>query len=300
MEFIIVSGLSGAGKSRAIEALEDMGYYCVDNMPPQLIPKFAEICISSQGKIEKVAMVTDIRGGYLFSELIDNLDELKRAGQDYKILFLDAKDATIIKRYKETRRMHPLAKDTNMDITAAIAKERELLDVVRKRSDYILDTSNLKTSQLKERLVEIFSKNQQDKGIVVNVISFGFKYGIPLESDLVFDVRFLPNPFYIEGLREKTGLNESVYNYVMQFDQAKKFRKMLADMVTYLLPNYIEEGKTSLVIAVGCTGGKHRSITLARCLSEDLKDAGYYVVTTHRDVHKDTRPCRECPETEEK
>ncbi|MGI6030312.1 MAG: RNase adapter RapZ [Eubacteriales bacterium] len=289
MDFVIVTGMSGAGKSRAAEVLEDMGFYCVDNMPPALIPKFAEICFSSQGKIEKVAIVTDIRGGHLFDELLGNLDSLRKAGCDYRILFLDASDASIIKRYKETRRMHPLSKGTDLSITQAIQKERELLGGIRRRSDVIIDTSNLKPAQLKERLVEIFSsEGKNDRGMVINVMSFGFKYGIPLECDLVFDVRFLPNPFYIENLRNKTGLHDNVYDYVMQFEQSQKFRKMLAEMILFLVPNYIEEGKSTLVIGVGCTGGKHRSVTLARCLTEDLKNAGYYVVTNHRDIQKDS------------
>ena len=289
MDFVVVSGVSGAGKSRAIEALEDMGYYCVDNMPPALIPKFGEICFSSQGKIEKVAIVTDIRGGSMFEELLENLEQLKKAGYDYRILFLDASDATIIQRYKETRRAHPLAKGGSMTMAQAIAKEREILSGIRRRSDFIVDTTNLKPAQLKERLKEIFADGEgSDHGMVINVMSFGFKYGIPLECDLVFDVRFLPNPFYIPELRNKTGMHEAVFDYVMQFEQAKQFRAKLSDLILFLVPNYIEEGKSSLTIGIGCTGGKHRSVTLARCLSDDLKAGGYYVISSHRDIQKDS------------
>lgn len=287
MDLILVTGLSGAGKSKALEILEDIGFYCIDNMPPVLIPKFAEMCFQSQGKTEKVALVTDVRGGNFFSQLIENLDALKTSGYHYKILFLDASINTLINRYKETRRKHPLSQDGQVGILEAITDEQQMLQEIKERADYIVDTTNLSPHQLRDQIVRIFiDRTEKGRGLVVDVRSFGFKYGIPIESDLVFDVRFLPNPFYIEELQHKTGLDPAVFDYVFQWRQTIEFEEKLIDMVRFLIPHYIEEGKTSLVISIGCTGGKHRSVAIAKRLSELLEKENYYVVTTHRDIGK--------------
>ncbi|MBZ4646611.1 MAG: RNase adapter protein RapZ [Petroclostridium sp.] len=287
MRFVIITGLSGAGKSQAIRCMEDLGFYCVDNMPPALIPKFAEICFQSQGKIEKVALVIDIRGGDLFNELFNGLDSLTEAGYMYEILFLEASDEVLIKRYKESRRKHPLASEGR--IVEAIEAERKLLQDVRNRADHIIDTSNLLARQLKEQLTSIFVEGKQFEGIIITVLSFGFKYGIPLDSDLVFDVRFLPNPYYINSLKDHTGQDEDVRNYVLKWPQANEFLKKLEDLVEFLIPNYIEEGKSQLVISIGCTGGKHRSVTIAEALYKYLIEKNHRAIIHHRDIEKDNR-----------
>jgi UPF0042 nucleotide-binding protein len=267
--------------------MEDLGFYCVDNMPPALIPKFAEICFQSQGKIEKVALVIDIRGGDLFNELFNGLDSLTEAGYMYEILFLEASDEVLIKRYKESRRKHPLASEGR--IVEAIEAERKLLQDVRNRADHIIDTSNLLARQLKEQLTSIFVEGKQFEGIIITVLSFGFKYGIPLDSDLVFDVRFLPNPYYINSLKDHTGQDEDVRNYVLKWPQANEFLKKLEDLVEFLIPNYIEEGKSQLVISIGCTGGKHRSVTIAEALYKYLIEKNHRAIIHHRDIEKDNR-----------
>lgn len=285
MRFIIITGLSGAGKTQVIRCLEDLNYYCIDNMPPALIPKFAEICYSSNGKIDKVALVIDIRGGDMFNELYNELNALKASGYNYEVLFLEASDEALVKRYKETRRMHPLARDGRL--IDGIAKERSILDFVRKKANHVIDTSTFTTAQLKDAVRELFEGETGNGGIVVNVQSFGFKYGIILDGDLVFDVRFLPNPFYKDNLKSHTGLDADVQEYVLKFQQTQEFIGKLNDMVTYLLPYYIEEGKSQLVIGIGCTGGKHRSVTIATQLYNHLKAAGYNAVLSHRDIQKD-------------
>lgn len=285
MRFIIITGLSGAGKTQVIRCMEDLGYYCIDNMPPVLMPKFAEICYSSGGKIDKVAMVIDIRGGDMFHQLQDQINYLSSLNYEFEILFLDASDDTLVKRYKETRRMHPLAKD-GVSLPEAIRKEREILDNIKLRANHIIDTSTYKASQLKDVVRELF-EGSSFKGLVINVTSFGFKYGIVVDGDLVFDVRFLPNPFYEADLKEHTGLEACVQDYVMSFDQTKVFLEKLKDMTEYLIPYYMEEGKTQLVIGIGCTGGQHRSVTVAIKLYEYLKEAGYNVIISHRDVAKE-------------
>ena len=284
MRFIIITGLSGAGKTQVIRCMEDLGYYCIDNMPPVLVGKFAEICQSSSGKIDKVAMVIDIRGGDMFGQLLDEINNLKSLNYEYEILFLDASDDALVKRYKETRRVHPLAKD-GTPLSESIKKERVLLDDIKSRADHIIDTSNYKASQLKDAVAKLFEGGR--KGLVINVTSFGFKYGIVLDGDLVFDVRFLPNPFYQEDLKEHTGLEKCVQDYVLSFGQTNVFLKKLKDMTEYLIPYYVEEGKNQLVIGIGCTGGQHRSVTIAVKLYEYLKEKGYNVVIIHRDIEKD-------------
>ncbi len=284
MRFVIITGLSGAGKSQAVRSMEDMGYYCIDNMPPALIPKFAELCFGSQGKLSKVALVSDIRGGEMFNQLFEGLDELQRSGYNYEILFLDASNETLIKRYKESRRKHPLSTDDRLP--EAIAREREMLAEVRKKANPLLDTTHNTNKHLKAELDAIYNAREQDQSIVINILSFGFKYGIPLDSDLVFDVRFLPNPYYIEDLKRKNGLDESVSGYVMSFPQSKEFKDKLCDMIDFLVPQYIEEGKAQLVISIGCTGGKHRSVTLAEELLNHLKLKRYRIFATHRDYLK--------------
>lgn len=283
MKLIIVTGLSGAGKSRAIQCLEDIGYFCIDNMPPQLLLKFVELYRSGETK-KGIAIVCDIRSGSMFSELSRSLEELQAAGHNYDVLFLEASDETLIKRYKETRRVHPLSGDGR--IIDGIEKEREILADVRKKATHILDTSLLSSSQLSEQISEIYKGENYFDGIIINVMSFGFKNGIPLDSDLVFDVRFLPNPFYIPELKNHTGLESCVSDYVMSFEQSREFLERLSDMVEYLIPHYIEEGKTRLVIGIGCTGGHHRSVTIAEALYKRLKENKHNALSTHRDIQK--------------
>jgi UPF0042 nucleotide-binding protein len=287
MRFVVITGLSGAGKSQTIRFMEDLGFYCIDNMPPTLIPKFAEICFQSQGKIEKVALVVDIRGGELFSEIFNGLDALSELGYMTEILFLEASDNTLIKRYKETRRKHPL--DSNGRITEAIIKERNLLKDIRDRADHIIDTSNLIPQQLKQQITEIFVEGKKHEGIIINVVSFGFKYGIPLDSDLVFDVRFIPNPYYISSLKKLTGKTEEVRRYVLKWPEAQEFIGKLKSMIEFLIPNYIKEGKSQLVISIGCTGGKHRSVTIAEDLYKHLNETNHKALINHRDIEKDNK-----------
>ncbi len=285
MEFVIVTGLSGAGKSRAINALEDIGFYCVDNMPPKLLPKFAELCLQSQDKMSKVAIVIDVRGGQLFSGLFDGLDELKKQGGDYKLLFLECDDQVLARRYKETRRQHPLAAQTGGSVTQAIELERTLLKPARSRTDYLIDTSHLSPAQLKERITGLFM-GDSSVAMVVQCMSFGFKYGYPAEADLVMDVRCLPNPFYVDELKHKTGLDKEVRDFVLDREETRGFQTRLYDLIDYLIPLYCNEGKSQLVIAIGCTGGKHRSVTLAEELAKHIAESGRRVMVNHRDIQK--------------
>ena len=282
MRFVLVTGISGAGKSQTVKCLEELGFYCVDNLPPVLIPKFAEICLASKGNIDKAALVVDIRGREMFSEVNDILNQLNF---DYEILFLEASDSTIIKRYKETRRVHPLSPDGK--IIDGINKERILLSKLRERANNIIDTSKLTNTQLKDEIANIFDKGNEHSGLIIEVTSFGFKYGIPADADLVFDVRFLPNPFYIDDLKKLTGLENKVQDYVCGCEQTLIFLKKIEDLLEFLIPYYSEEGKTQLVIAIGCTGGMHRSVTITEKLYEVLKKNNHRVIKNHRDVHKD-------------
>ncbi len=287
MRFVIVTGMSGAGKSTVLKFLEDINFFCVDNLPPALIPKFAELCFEQGGEIDKVAMGVDIRGGKLFSDLFSVLSKLQAEGYDYEILFLDASDTTLIKRYKETRRTHPLSKGGA--IAEGIAQERGMLENVKERATYIIDTSHILTRELKEQINRIFVENQKFESLIITVCSFGFKYGIPIDSDLVFDVRFLPNPFYLQELKELTGNDVPVYDYVMGFEESKIFLKKLTDLVEFLIPQYIKEGKNQLIISIGCTGGKHRSVTLANALYQELKHKNHNLLLKHNDIEKDSR-----------
>ena len=285
MDFLIVTGLSGAGKSRAVDALEDIGFYCVDNMPPQLISKVAEICLAGNSQINRIAIVTDLRGGDMFYGLFEQLDELKDKGLEYKLLFLDASNQELVRRYKETRRRHPLADLVKGGLEEAIRNERILLKPARERADYIIDTTHLSANELKQRMNNIFLDNIRNS-MLVNVMSFGFKYGVPAEADLVFDVRCLPNPFYVDDLKPKTGLDEEVRNYVMDAEDSRKLLEKLKDLISFLIPLYQKEGKTQLMIGVGCTGGKHRSVTFAELLYQYLSDQNHNVRVLHRDIAK--------------
>lgn len=289
MRFVIVTGMSGAGKSTALKMLEDAGYFCVDNLPIALVGKFAELIYQKNREISKAALGIDIRNGQALENLEEVLEEMTGRNFPYEILFLDASDETLVKRYKETRRIHPLAMDDRVD--KGIALERKKLSFLKEHADFIIDTSLLLTRELKLELEKIFVKDAQYKNLFVTVLSFGFKYGIPNDSDLVFDVRFLPNPYYIEELRPKTGNDKEIKDYVMAFEPAHIFLNKLTDMLEFLIPNYILEGKNQLVISIGCTGGKHRSVTLANEIYETLKnnDGGYGVKIEHRDIEKDTR-----------
>lgn len=284
MEFVIITGMSGAGKSQTIKILEDINYYCMDNMPPALLPNFAELCNSSSKDVNKVAVVADIRGGIFFKDLFNSLDELKNKGIKYRILFLDASDDELVKRYKEQRRPHPLS--TTGTIIDGIHEERISLEEVKKRSDYIIDTTNMKIGRLKEELLNIFVQGNITFNLNITVMSFGYKYGIPQDSDLVFDVRFLPNPFYIEELKHFTGNDKNVQDYVMGFDTTTIFINKLADLLLFLLPHYIKEGKSNLVISIGCTGGKHRSVTISNHIASILSKENFRVLLNHRDVEK--------------
>lgn len=285
MEFLIISGLSGAGKSRAADILEDLDFYCVDNMPVALLPKFAELCLATRGRYERVALVTDVRERESFDELFKALDCLAEMSCDYRILFMEADVATIVKRYKETRRRHPLAPNGG-SLEVAVRREQKLLERVRARADYVINTAGLTMGQLQNELYEFFVGDSKTRQMSVNVMAFGFKYGIPMEADLVFDVRFLPNPFYIAGMREKTGLDSEVREYIFAHDQTREFMEHLERMVAFLLPLYVEEGKHSLTIAVGCTGGRHRSVAVANALCHFIKTQGQSSVLITRDIEK--------------
>lgn len=286
MRFVIVTGMSGAGKTTALKMLEDMGYFCVDNLPIPLLTRFVEMFSDPEEKVKKIALGIDVRGGQDFGGLQEVLDELDEKETKYEILFLDAQDDVLIKRYKETRRQHPLSGSGRVD--TGIAKEREKIMFLKMRATYILDTSRMLTRELKLELEKIFVKGESFCSLYITVMSFGFKYGIPQDSDLVFDVRFLPNPYYIDELREKTGNDPEVQDYVMENDKAQSFLEKLTDMVDFLIPNYILEGKNQLVIAIGCTGGKHRSVTLANALYQKLdQQENYGVRIEHRDIGKD-------------
>lgn len=285
MYFLIVSGMSGAGKSRAVATFEDLGYYCVDNLPIALIPRFAEICLAATERYERVALVTDVRAGGDFQQLFDSLDSIKNMGCDYRILFLDTDTQTLIRRFKETRRKHPLM-DKGVSMTAAIEKERTMLAALRNRADFIVDTTGLSAAGLRERLLTLFAGTDNGGAFEVIVQSFGFKYGIPPESDLVFDVRFLPNPYYEMSLREKNGTDPEVRDYVFQGGMADELMQHLTSTIDFLLPRYVAEGKANVIISIGCTGGKHRSVAIAEALSEHLRGRDYGVVTMHRDYQR--------------
>ena len=282
MKLVIVTGMSGAGKSTAMKMMEDMGFYCIDNLPIFLIGKLAEFSC----EIQKLALGIDVRSGDALDSIRQELDILAKKDIAYEILFLDADDVVLVKRYKETRRNHPLALDERLD--KGIALERQKVARLKEQADYIIDTSRLLPRELKSELEKIFVRNQDYKNLFVTVLSFGFKYGIPADSDMVMDVRFLPNPYYVEGLRAKTGNDAEIQNFVMRFPEAGEFLDKLQDMLEFLIPNYISEGKNQLVIAIGCTGGKHRSVTLANALYERLsKNQEYGLKIEHRDIQKD-------------
>lgn len=285
MQFLILTGLSGAGKSSAINVLEDIGYYCIDNMPPELIPKFADICARSEDKVDKVAFGVDVRGGDFFLKLKDTIKQLKEDKINLKVLYLDASDDVIVRRYKETRRKHPLDEVSFGDIRNAISTERDMLVPIKAVSDYYIDTSNTSLAAFKERMYSIFLDDREDY-MHIDVRSFGFKFGPMTDGDLVFDVRCLPNPFYIPELKEKTGLNKEVADYVMSFDDAKLLFEKLSDLLDFLIPLYKKEGKSQLVVAFGCTGGKHRSVTFAEGIAKHLREKNYNVRISHRDIEK--------------
>lgn len=288
MRFVVVTGISGAGKRAAMRMLEDVGFFCVDNLPIFLMDKFARLVKENNSdKFQKVALGMDIRSGDETDELKNDLEKLKGEGISYEILFLEAEDDVLVKRYKETRRNHPLASD-NGRVSEAIGKEREALQFLKSKADYIIDTSRLLERELRVELDKIFVDNQKFDNLIVSVVSFGFKHGVPEDSDLVFDVRFLPNPYYKEDLRPLSGHDEKVKAYVMSYDVAKEFLTKLTDMMKFLIPNYVLEGKHHLIVSIGCTGGKHRSVTLANALYKELtKVENLGVRIEHRDIHKD-------------
>ena len=285
MRLVIVTGMSGAGRTTALKMLEDMGYFCVDNLPIALLPKFAELAHAPGSDISQVAVGVDIRNGRSLDEMASVLENLKASGVAYQILYLEASDEVLVKRYKETRRAHPLAKQGRVE--DGIRLEREKLLYLKENATYILDTSQLLTRELKKALEQILVEEKNFKNLMITVLSFGFKYGIPNDCDLVFDVRFLPNPYYVDGLKYKTGNDEEVQDFVMDYEISHIFLDKLVDMLNFLIPNYILEGKNQLVIGIGCTGGKHRSVTLANKLFEALSDRSEYGVRLeHRDVSR--------------
>ena len=285
MEFIIISGLSGAGKSSAAAFLEDLGFYCVDNLPVALITSFAGICMAGAGtgRYSRVALVTDIRGGQTFDELFQALDELKEMKLDYQLLFVEASDEVIINRYKETRHTHPLTRQ-GYSLPEAVQLERMALEPVRRRASHILNSTGLNLSKFRGELLRLFGMGSLNEAITVSVTSFGFKYGLPIDADLVFDVRFLPNPYYIAELKECTGLEDAVRTFLFGYRQTHEFLRHLEELFSFLLPQYVEEGKSSLVIAIGCTGGHHRSVAIAHALTEFIRQKGYRVEEQHRDM----------------
>jgi RNase adapter protein RapZ len=280
MRIILITGLSGAGKSHALNSFEDLGYYCVDNMPPTLIPKFADLF--GQSDNQKVALVCDMRGAAFFEDLFEALKDLEEKGFDYEILFLVAREEILIRRYKETRRRHPLG---NLSLPEAIKKEREALSELRGKADREIDTSDLKPWELKAKIVDLYEPEQRDKNMQIRIVSFGFKYGLPPDADLVFDVRFLPNPYYVDHLRPLTGEDDQVKEYLWRWGETGKYFEKVRDLLQFSIPFYVKEGKTSLVIAIGCTGGRHRSVVLSEELGRVL--GSYFNLTVeHRDMHK--------------
>jgi UPF0042 nucleotide-binding protein len=284
INLLIITGLSGAGKSVTMQALEDIGFFCVDNLPPALIPKFGDLIIQSQGKVTKVGLVCDLRGGAFFTDLFAALGELEQKASEvnYQIVYLEADDSTIVRRFKETRRRHPLAKDGR--VVEGIAEERKMLEEIRGKADLILNTSNMKASELRKEIINRFSQID-DQHLKVDIMSFGFKHGVPIEADMIFDVRFLPNPHYVDSLRPLTGKHPDVYDYVMKWPVTSTFVNKLNDMIDFLLPQFRKEGKTHVVIGIGCTGGKHRSVALAETLYQHIKDREWATVV-HRDCEK--------------
>lgn len=283
MRFVIVTGMSGGGKGTTMKMLEDAGFYCADNMPVALVEKFVELLTVPNCEIEKVALGLDVRADQSFGDVNQLIAKMRESKYPFEVLFLEASDQVLLKRYKETRRLHPLSSEG--DIMHGIEKEREVLKVVRENADYVIDTTNLLTRELKEELDRIFVKNEGYNSLMVNIVSFGFKHGIPQDADLVFDVRFLPNPFYIDELKTKTGLDKEVQDYVMAYPEANEFLDKLSDMISFLIPNYVKEGKYQLVVGIGCTGGQHRSVTLAGELFNRFRNQGDYGLTLrHRDI----------------
>lgn len=283
MQFVIVTGMSGAGKSNTLNIFEDLGYYCVDNLPPKLIQNLTDFCLEGSSDIERVALGIDIRGGLQFTDLFASLETLDARNLPYTILFLDAEDQVLLNRYRETRRNHPLSK--RGDVIVGITEERKLIEPVRQRATYVLDTSMMLPRHVREKIIEIYME-RKSFDIMIHIQSFGFKYGMPAPADLVFDVRFLRNPFYVPHLKTRTGLDEPVREYVMDSEVSHKFLRQLTDMFLFLVPQYIKEGRNQLVIAIGCTGGKHRSVTMAIGLQNALQNAGYSVIMNHRDITK--------------
>lgn len=285
MRFVIVTGMSGGGKRTALKMLEDIGFFCVDNLPIPLLEKFVELIAMPNKEVSKVALGLDVRADQSFTDVGKHFESLQKNGYKFEILFMEASDAALIRRYKESRRMHPLAAMEGGRVEDGIKRERKVLESMKKKADYVIDTSNLLTRELKEELDRIFVQNEEYNSLMVNVMSFGFKNGIPSDADLVFDVRFLPNPFYIDELKHQTGNDKPVQDYVMSFPEAEQFLDKLTDMLLFLIPNYVKEGKYQLIVGIGCTGGKHRSVTLANELYKRLKNKGNYGLTIqHRDV----------------
>lgn len=285
MEFLIITGLSGAGKTRAADVLEDLDYYCVDNMPVALMTRFAELCLDTRGRYEKVALVTDIRDREGFGELPNTIEELRKMECDVRILYMDADVPTLVRRYKESRRPHPLA-DKGMSTEEAVHREEELLAPIKRSADYVVNSSSMTLGVLQNRLFSLFAGEGRKRGLDVTVMSFGFKHGIPLDADLVFDARFLPNPFYVDELRPLSGLDRPVAEFVFSHPQTRSFLEKLEDMISFLLPYYIEEGKLTLTIAIGCTGGRHRSVALASALHKHLVANNVSSVNINRDIDK--------------
>ncbi|MBS3909324.1 MAG: RNase adapter RapZ [Actinobacteria bacterium] len=285
MEFAIITGLSGAGRSEAIKCFEDMGFFCIDNLPPSLIPKMAELATLPGSKVNQVAVVCDVRGGEFFDDLLEELRKLKEQRITYQILFLEASDEVLVKRFKETRRRHPLSEEGA--IVEGIHRERRIMEQLRGQANIIIDTSNLAPFELKDKIrTAILKQDKQKKGIMITIMSFGYKYGMPLDADLVMDVRFLPNPHYIEALRDFDGTNEKVCDFVLNRSESRTFIKKFTGMLAFLLPRYVAEGKTHLTIAIGCTGGKHRSVAIAEEAAKFLREKDYNVVVRHRDYKR--------------
>ena len=283
MRFVVVTGMSGGGKSTVLKMLEDTGFFCVDNLPVSLVEKFVELISMPNSEVSKVALGLDVRSDQSFEDATRILEQLKAKGYSFEILFMEADENTLIKRYKETRRVHPLAMEGRVE--EGVRRERQVLENVRKHADYVIDSTHLLTRELKEELDRIFVEDEEYNSLMVTVMSFGFKHGIPVDADLVFDVRFLPNPFYIDQLKQKTGNDKEVQDYVLGFTEAGVFMEKLVDMIQFLIPSYVKEGKHSLVVAVGCTGGRHRSVTLAGELYKRMKDQGTYGIKLyHRDI----------------